>query len=455
MAQKLGASNVREQYERYPFPLRRPQDESGRLIVSEVDRLAKIDHCLFRGTRDFREPFRVLIAGGGTGDALLYLGEQLRECPVEFVFLDMSQASLDVARARAKARELQAVEWIHGSLLDLPTLGLGEFDYINCIGVLHHLPDPEEGLAALNSCLAPDGGMGLMLYGKYGRRNVYTMQELLGLIGSPDQDLESKVELTRRAILDLGSSNRIQLSADAQAVIEQAESDAYLVDTYLHGQDRAYSVAEIHELLATSSLSLAAYTNFFDEQGFVCSLDYNPDLLFEDPALVQRLAALDDPKREHIAEIIGAKISMHAFYVSRAADSAASLLDLDLAPAFVTDFGGSMASWIEEEEPESIDLTLCNGTKRNLPLAPLTRHVISRIDGKRSLRQHIEEAIALEAEREWAQTHVLSTIDLLIGLGLCHLRHCQLPAIPRGVSSRSFQGALDFRSVGEIETAAL
>ena len=38
-----------------------------------------------------------------------------------------------------------------GSLLDLPTLGLGSSDYIDCCGVLHHLADPPAGLAALTT----------------------------------------------------------------------------------------------------------------------------------------------------------------------------------------------------------------------------------------------------------------------------------------------------------------
>lgn len=37
------------------------------------------------------------------------------------------------------------------------------FDFIESRGVLHHLPDPEAGLRALNSVLKPTGGILLML----------------------------------------------------------------------------------------------------------------------------------------------------------------------------------------------------------------------------------------------------------------------------------------------------
>jgi hypothetical protein len=40
------------------------------------------------------------------------------------------------------------IVWESRSLLELPGAGLGVFDYIDCCGVLHHLPDPAEGLRA-------------------------------------------------------------------------------------------------------------------------------------------------------------------------------------------------------------------------------------------------------------------------------------------------------------------
>ena len=42
------ASNVRAQYEAYPFPLRDPRDESRRLVITEQDCLGKLNHYCFR-----------------------------------------------------------------------------------------------------------------------------------------------------------------------------------------------------------------------------------------------------------------------------------------------------------------------------------------------------------------------------------------------------------------------
>ena len=58
------------------------------------------------------------------------------------------------------------VRLVRGSLLDLSSLELGRFDYVNCVGVTHHLPDPAAALRGLaKHALSPRGGLGLMVYG--------------------------------------------------------------------------------------------------------------------------------------------------------------------------------------------------------------------------------------------------------------------------------------------------
>ena len=74
------------------------------------------------------------------------------------------------------------VRLVRGSLLDLSSLELGRFDYVNCVGVTHHLPDPAAALRGLaKHALAPGGGLGLMVYGTLGRGGVYETQALKSL----------------------------------------------------------------------------------------------------------------------------------------------------------------------------------------------------------------------------------------------------------------------------------
>ena len=57
---------------------------------------------------------------------------------------------------------LNNIRFVQGSLLEAKALVGGDFDYVDCCGVLHHLDAPEAGLAALKAVLKPAGGMGVM-----------------------------------------------------------------------------------------------------------------------------------------------------------------------------------------------------------------------------------------------------------------------------------------------------
>src|SRR5271167_1644101 len=151
------------QYEAFPYPRRDPRDEAKRLIVGSPGHLREIDHWVFGARRPASRPLRALIAGGGSGDATIMLAQQMAQEGREgtVTWLDRSAAALKIAQSRAAARGLRNIVWEQRSLLDLPDSGLGPFDYIDCCGVLHHLPSPEAGLQALLSVLAPGGGMGL------------------------------------------------------------------------------------------------------------------------------------------------------------------------------------------------------------------------------------------------------------------------------------------------------
>jgi SAM-dependent methyltransferase len=87
------------------------------------------------------------MAGGGTGETTARLAQQLQKfgCPSEVSYLDLSTASCEVAEQRAKTYSLDNLMFHSGSLLDLPEMDCGKFDYIDCSGVLHQLTEPSIG----------------------------------------------------------------------------------------------------------------------------------------------------------------------------------------------------------------------------------------------------------------------------------------------------------------------
>src|ERR1700722_3295581 len=114
----------RRQYEFLPYPPREPQSERTRLIEPWHDQFALINHYCFAGRGRFDRDFRVLVAGGGTGDSAIFMAEQLAESGADVVYVDISATSMKIGQARAEIRGLRNIRWVHASLLDLPKLGL-------------------------------------------------------------------------------------------------------------------------------------------------------------------------------------------------------------------------------------------------------------------------------------------------------------------------------------------
>ncbi len=138
--------------------------------------------------------------------------------PGTVTWLDRSSAARSIAQGRAAVRKLENVLWEERSLLDLPGSGVGPFDYIDCCGVLHHLPDPAEGLRALLSVLAPGGGMGLMVYAPHGRTGVYMMQEALRRLAPATEQPSQRLDVARRVMRHLPETHRQRPRQHAQSV---------------------------------------------------------------------------------------------------------------------------------------------------------------------------------------------------------------------------------------------
>jgi SAM-dependent methyltransferase len=302
--------------------------------------LGKVNHHGFGGRRDFTKGFRALVAGGGTGDAAIFLAMQLRDCDAEVVCLDLSEASLDIARRRASLRGLEPrIRFVHGSILDIARLGLGRFDYISCLGVLHHLAEPEAGLSALTGALADDGAMGVMVYGRYGRLDVYAVQDLMRLINRDAADLPAQIMNAKAALRALSPAHPLLRGRSREQVEALIANEANLADTFLHSQDRAYTVPELYDFIEHAGLCVVNFTNFRR----TLRVEYEPELYVRDATLTSQLAARPERERHAIAELLHGHMFVHTVYAARPGRSAASFRDPDMVPFFLTAPGAEVA----------------------------------------------------------------------------------------------------------------
>ncbi len=381
---------VQAQYEAYPYPARDPAAERTRLIVGSPSSLPELNHYLFAGRRDFARPFRALVAGGGTGDAAVMLAQQLADVGEagEVVYLDLSTAARKTAEARAEVRGLTNIAFRTGSLLELPDLGLGRFDYIDCCGVLHHLEDPPAGLAALAAMLAEDGGIGLMVYAPYGRNGVYPLQDMLRQLAG-DLPLAERVALAKRLIAGLPETNGFRRNP---FLGDHRLGDAELVDLLLHARDRAYTVPALIELVAGAGLTPLA---------LVEPARYRPESYLSAPAVLKRLAGLGWLERAAFAERLAGNVKKHVLYAARTGTPetrVAAPEDPEAVPLLFDLEGPALARAVQR------DLTLkaeFDGLALRFALPRLAPAILQRIDGQRPLGAIFDELQGLDAGLDW------------------------------------------------------
>jgi 2-polyprenyl-3-methyl-5-hydroxy-6-metoxy-1,4-benzoquinol methylase len=96
--------------------------------------------------------------------------------------VDMDDASLAAARKNLETFAHARVQKASAHELD-PRVH-GTFDRVTCIGVLHHLADPEGALERMWSCVAPGGDLVLWCYAKEGNRLMLPVIQAFRAMGS-------------------------------------------------------------------------------------------------------------------------------------------------------------------------------------------------------------------------------------------------------------------------------
>ncbi len=409
---------VKEQYEDFPYPPRKAEDERRFLRAAITECLDALNHFGFGGRRNFHQNFRALIAGGGTGDSVIFLAEQLRNTQAEIIYLDMSRASMEVAQARAEVRDLHNIRWINASLLEVPTLGLGEFDYINCTGVLHHLENPDAGLKALTDVLAPNGVMGLMLYGKHGRTAIYQMQELLRMLAG-EETPDNKIEIAKRVLHQLPKTNWFMHSAPW--FNDFKNGDAALYDLLLHSQDRAYSIPELYEYVQGAGLKVVEF------------LGHNacdPAQYIKDDSMLARVREKELAEQYAIGELLGGTASKHTFYATREVKAPPAPDDLDMIPSLPVNTPPTLYNQLYElavSQPKGIVFRTENRTIR-VPFHAAIAPFVKYMDGKRTLKEIYTKATTLgNIKRTELQEAFAILYEVLTPAQMLFLRHKDVP----------------------------
>lgn len=303
-SQSISAA-VAKLYNTYPFPPEPLLDEPPPGYNWRWNWLTAYHFCT--GQKPARHDVRILDAGCGTGVGTEYLAHLNPAATV--VGIDLSAGALAVATERCQKSGAANVEFHHLSLFDVEQLP-GEFDLINCVGVLHHTPNPILGIQALAKKLAPGGLFHVFVYSELGRWEIKLMQEAIALLqGERRGDYADGVAIGRQLFATLPENNRLRKREDERWSWEN-QRDGYFADMYVHPQEIDYNINTVFELIDASELEFIGFSNppIWDLAR----------LIGQSPHLSERAQALSDRQRYRLIELLDPPtITHYEFFLGR------------------------------------------------------------------------------------------------------------------------------------------
>jgi SAM-dependent methyltransferase len=298
-----GVDVIQSFYEAHPYP---PPVESlsRRSVVDPEQRRAS--SLILWPLQKPKPARRILVAGCGTSQAARYA---FAEPDAEVVGIDVSDTALRHTRALQRKHELGNLSLRQLAIEEAGELGK-TFDQIVCTGVLHHLADPDAGLAALRAVLALDGALQLMVYAPYGRAGVYLMQAYCRLldVGASRKDLADLAAV----VAALGPDHPV--TRLVKRVKDFGQPDA-LADALLNPRDRAFSVPQLFDWLSRCGLVFGRWQEqapYLPQSGSAAPKPH-----------AARLAALAEPDCYAAMELLRGTMDKHACVAYRDDRSAA------------------------------------------------------------------------------------------------------------------------------------
>ncbi|PIG92675.1 class I SAM-dependent methyltransferase [Gloeocapsopsis sp. IPPAS B-1203] len=297
------SSAVQRLYDTYPFPPEPLLDSPPPGYNWRWNWTAAYNFCT--GQKPDKQDVRILDAGCGTGVGTEYLVHLNPQATV--VGIDLSAGALAIARDRTQRSGADQVEFHHLSLYDVARVP-GEFDLINCVGVLHHLADPIKGIQALAAKLAPGGLLHVFVYGELGRWEIQLMQKAIALL-QQSANYQDGVQIGRKIFAALPDDNRLVKREKERWSLEN-QRDANFADMYVHPQEIDYNIETLFELIDASGLAFLGFSN----PGF-WQLER---LLGKDPTLMQRAQGLSDRALYRLIELLDPAGATHyEFFLGR------------------------------------------------------------------------------------------------------------------------------------------
>jgi hypothetical protein len=208
---------------------------------------------------------------------------------------------------------------------------------INCVGVLHHLPDPIRGIQALAAKLAEGGLMHVFVYAELGRWEIQLMQRAIALLqGNQKGDYPDGVKLGRQIFASLPENNRL-VKYEKQRWAGENQRDECFADMYVHPQEIDYNIETLFELIDASGLEFIGFSN----PGY-WQLER---LLGKAPELIERARGLTERELYRLIELLDTEITHYEFFLGKKPVNKIDWSDDKALLAAIPELSGCMHGW--------------------------------------------------------------------------------------------------------------
>jgi len=230
--------SVQSMYEESPYP--RGTDP---VVVDE------------RKTDD--NPYNILFAGCGTGFQVVGFAQQYPNS--KFTGVDLSASSLAYAiRQTSQSFDFEEGQMRYGQadILKLDQLP-DRYDRIFCTGVLHHMDEPEKGLAVLKNILKDNGEMRLAFYSEVARKEIVQARDYIAEHGYGQSN--NDIRKFRHDILNLAFQDNHPDFINFLVKIPDFYTLSECRDLVFHVQEHRYTIPQLLDMLDRHDLELTSF----------------------------------------------------------------------------------------------------------------------------------------------------------------------------------------------------
>ncbi|MFQ5785706.1 MAG: tetratricopeptide repeat protein [Alphaproteobacteria bacterium] len=238
---------VRAMYEENPYPrwlsiARQHRVRLGRQLVELFPHFAPPSFLDGR--------LNVLVAGCGTGQHPTILACHYEDADV--LAVDLSRRSLAYGIRMASRLGVSNIRFRHADILNLAVLDR-EFDFIDSVGVLHHMKRPVDGWSVLTGLLRPGGVMRIGLYSEKARQVIVKARRRIERRGLPGDD--DGIRRFRRQVMKEGAAGPLGILLKR----EDFYSASRCRDLVFHVMEHRFTLPEIDRIIRGQGLRFLGF----------------------------------------------------------------------------------------------------------------------------------------------------------------------------------------------------